>query len=124
MLFLPIHPQAIALICAATYNEKLPSQPNAKALAKFLLKQKEADPLRFPDLSLTIVKLLGNGEYIVEIPGQADEGHFALAVHNYTHATAPNRRYPDLIMQRLVKAMLHSKNSPYKIDELKNIAAH
>jgi len=109
---------------AATHGEILPAQPDAKALAMFLLKRKEADPERFPDLSLTIVKLLGRGEYVVEIPGQKDAGHFALAVRDYTHATAPNRRYPDLIMQRLVKSVIAKQAQPYKFDELNKIAAH
>jgi exoribonuclease R len=80
--------------------------------------------LRFPDLSLTIVKLLGRGEYVAAIPGQPDQGHFALAVHDYTHATAPNRRYPDLIMQRLVKAVIAGKPTPYSADDLNSIAQH
>ena len=109
---------------AKSYGEDLPPEPNAKALAKFLLQRKQADPLRFPDLSLTIVKLLGRGEYIAEIPGHADPGHFALAVHDYTHATAPNRRYPDLIMQRLVKALVARQATPYNADELGKIAEH
>jgi VacB/RNase II family 3'-5' exoribonuclease len=109
---------------AALHNEILPAQPDAKALAVFLLKQKEADPERFADLSLTIVKLLGRGEYVVEIPGQKDAGHFALAVRDYTHATAPNRRYPDLIMQRLLKGLMAKQAAPYKLDELNKIAAH
>jgi VacB/RNase II family 3'-5' exoribonuclease len=109
---------------AKSYGEVLPQQPDAPALAKFLLKRKDADPLRFPDLSLTIVKLLGRGEYVLEVPGQVDAGHFALAVHDYTHATAPNRRYPDLIMQRLVKAVIAGKPTPYTTDELNSIALH
>ena len=109
---------------AATYGEKLPGEPNAKALASFLLKRKEADPERFPDLSLTVVKLLGRGEYVVEIPGEKDQGHFALAVRDYTHATAPNRRYPDLVMQRLLKAAIDKQPIPYKSEELKQIAIH
>jgi VacB/RNase II family 3'-5' exoribonuclease len=107
---------------AATYSESLPAQPDGKALAQFLLKQRDADPLHFPDLSLTIVKLLGRGEYTVEVPGQMDQGHFALAVHDYTHATAPNRRYADLVTQRLVKAAIARAPAPYKLDELKDVA--
>lgn len=107
---------------AEQYGEKLPHVPNAKALREFLLLRKEDDPIRFPDLSLTIVKLLGRGEYIVEIPGQADIGHFALAVRNYTHSTAPNRRYPDLVTQRLTKAVLTGSPIPYTLDQLEEIA--
>ncbi len=109
---------------AQSYGQSLPVEPDAKALAQFLLNRKDADPLRFPDLSLTIVKLLGRGEYVMEIPGQADQGHFALAVHDYTHATAPNRRYPDLIMQRLVKAAIKGTPTPYTSEELNKIAMH
>jgi exoribonuclease-2 len=109
---------------AKTYGEDLPQQADAGALAKFLVKRKDVDPLRFPDLSLTIVKLLGRGEYVLTVPGQADAGHFALAIHDYTHATAPNRRYPDLIMQRLIKALIAGKSTPYTNDELSKIAGH
>ncbi len=109
---------------AKSYGVDLPAEPDVKALAKFLLERKQAAPDVFPDLSLTIVKLLGRGEYTVDIPGQTDEGHFSLAVHEYTHATAPNRRYPDLIMQRLLKAALAGKPAPYMLDELNKIAAH
>lgn len=107
---------------AEEYGGKLPHNPDAKALREFLLSRQEEDPLRFPDLSLTIIKLLGRGEYVVEIPGQRDIGHFALAVRNYTHATAPNRRYPDLVTQRLVKAVLSGSAMPYSLDQLEAIA--
>jgi exoribonuclease-2 len=107
---------------AAEYDEKLPPTPDAKALSDFLSKRKAADPLHFPDLSLTIVKLLGPGEYVVDIPGQADQGHFALAVHDYTHATAPNRRYADLVTERLLKSAIAGKPVPYSVDELNDVS--
>lgn len=108
---------------AAALGEKLPADPDAKALAEFLLRRRTADPLRFPDLSLTVVKLLGRGEYVVDRPGEQPPGHFGLAVEDYTHSTAPNRRYADLITQRLVKAALAGRPSPYTAEELDAIAA-
>lgn len=109
---------------AAVQGEKLPSEPNALALEKFLLNQKEAFPETYPDLSLTIIKLLGNGEYRVAIPGKPAPGHFGLALKDYTHSTAPNRRYPDLITQRILIASLTDQAPPYKIDELITLAEH
>jgi len=109
---------------AAHLGEKLPEQPDAAALAGFLTKRRAADPMRFPDLSLTVVKLLGAGEYVVERPGQGAPGHFGLAVKDYTHATAPNRRFPDLITQRLLKAALAGSPPPYRDDELAQLATH
>lgn len=109
---------------AESYGDSLPEAPDAKALAAFLIRQKEADPEGFSELSLTIVKLLGRGEYIVKVPGQHVPGHFALAVNEYTHSTAPNRRYPDLITQRLLKAVLAGESTPYSTDELSEIAAN
>jgi exoribonuclease-2 len=109
---------------AAGLGGRLPSQPDARALEDFLARRREADPLRFPDLSLSVVKLLGRGEYVVEIPGQAVDGHFGLAVRNYTHSTAPNRRFPDLITQRLLKAALAGRPAPYAVDGLDELARH
>jgi exoribonuclease-2 len=109
---------------AAKYGEFLPGQPSALALEAFLAKRRVADPLRFPDLSLVIVKLMGAGEYVVEAPGEASIGHFGLSVKDYAHATAPNRRFPDLITQRLLKAALGDHPSPYGIAELSAIAQH
>jgi exoribonuclease-2 len=109
---------------AADHDVKLPPQPDSPALADFLVKQKSSDPLHFPDLSLAIVKSLGPGEYAVQLPGEEGEGHFGLAVQDYTHSTAPNRRFADLVTQRLVKAALAGKPAPYSIDELKQIAEH
>jgi VacB/RNase II family 3'-5' exoribonuclease len=109
---------------AAKFGDVLPSEPSAVALAEFLRNRHEADPLRFPDLSLTIVKLLGAGEYVLELPGEASAGHFGLAVRDYTHSTAPNRRYPDLITQRLLKAAIAGAAVPYSNDELNSLAKH
>lgn len=110
---------------AATYGITLPVAPDAKSLSNFLAVRRQADPLRFADLSLSIVKLLGPGEYVVDKPGPADDqGHFGLAAHDYSHATAPNRRYADLVTQRLVKAAIAKSPAPYTDDELMVIAAH
>jgi ribonuclease R len=110
---------------AAKYGTALPAEPDPKALSAFLAARRAADPLRFPDLSLSIVKLLGPGEYVLDKPGPADDqGHFGLAAHDYSHATAPNRRYADLVTQRLVKAAIAKAPAPYTDDELAAIAAH
>jgi exoribonuclease-2 len=109
---------------AAERGANLPAEPNSKALEQFLLAEKAADPLRFPDLSLSIIKLLGKGEYVVELPGQNTSGHFGLAVKDYTHSTAPNRRFPDLITQRLLKSAIAGRSIPYQNDELQALARH
>jgi len=105
-------------------GEHLPAQPDARALELFLARQRRLDPLRFPDLSLVIVKLMGRGEYVVESPGGAPIGHFGLAVRDYMHSTAPNRRYPDLITARLIKAALAHQHAPYSDAELGHLADH
>ena len=109
---------------AGEHKFKLPDIPDSKALEEFLVKEKAADPLRFPDLSLAVIKLLGSGEYIAELPEGNAPGHFGLAVKDYVHSTAPNRRYPDLLTQRLLKAALEGKPVPYSKDELDVLAAH
>ncbi len=109
---------------ASESGSVLPPEPDSRALEQFLVKAKTADPLRFPDLSLSIIKLLGPGEYIVEFPGDSSEGHFGLAVKDYTHSTAPNRRYPDLVTQRLLKAAMAGHSVPYDKDEIDAIAKH
>jgi exoribonuclease-2 len=109
---------------AEAHGGKLPPQPSNAALERFLIERRDADPSRFPDLSLSVVKLLGRGEYTLELPGQKPPGHFGLALRDYTHSTAPNRRFPDLITQRLLKAAMASKPSPYDIHELGLLATH
>ncbi|MBK9347935.1 MAG: RNB domain-containing ribonuclease [Burkholderiales bacterium] len=109
---------------AKEYGEVLPPEPDPKALEAFLAKRRKADPLRFPDVSLVIVKLMGRGEYVVEAAGALPIGHFGLAVQDYTHSTAPNRRFPDLITLRLLKAALAGQPAPYSAAELDALARH
>ena len=109
---------------AAELGEQLPPAPDAAALDFFLAKCRRVDPARFPDVSLSVVKLLGSGEYALDVPGQPTEGHFGLAVRDYAHSTAPNRRFPDLITQRLLKAALAGQKPPYTNDELAALARH
>jgi exoribonuclease-2 len=107
---------------AASMGATLPATPDAPALNAFLCERQAKDPDRFPDLSLAVIKLLGPGEYVLERPGEHAPGHFGLAVDSYTHSTAPNRRFADLVTQRLVKAALTGRPAPYSSDELATIA--
>jgi exoribonuclease R len=109
---------------AEALGERLPNQPDGVALEAFLRKRRAADPARFADVSLSVIKLLGRGEYAVDLPGQSPVGHFGLAVQDYTHSTAPNRRFPDVITQRLLKAALAGRAVPYTNDELAALARH
>jgi len=112
------------VMLAAEQGTTLPGEPDSKALERFLIAARAADPLRFPDLSLSVIKLLGKGEYVIAHPGEDVTGHFGLAVADYAHSTAPNRRYPDLITQRLLKAALAGRSLPYDNDEMDAIASH
>jgi VacB/RNase II family 3'-5' exoribonuclease len=109
---------------AATHGEKLPATPDSKALNDLLIRRKAADPDHFADLSLTVIKLIGPGEYVLERPGDPAPGHFGLAVQDYTHSTAPNRRFADMVTQRIIKAMLAGQPNPYSDNELTLIAAN
>lgn len=107
---------------AAGLGERLPDEPDSAALARFLDRRRKADPEDYPELSLSVLKLLGSGEYTVDLPGRPAPGHFALATEDYTHSTAPNRRFPDLVIQRLVKAALAGRPAPYQGEELEELA--
>jgi VacB/RNase II family 3'-5' exoribonuclease len=109
---------------ADEHGFQLPDVPDSKSLEEFLMKEKAADPLRFPDLSLSVIKLMGAGEYVADLPGEPPPGHFGLAVKDYTHSTAPNRRYSDLITHRLLKAAIENEPAPYTKDELDVLAKH
>jgi VacB/RNase II family 3'-5' exoribonuclease len=109
---------------ASAHGGKLPPEPDSKALNDFLVKRRAADPDHFADVSLAVIKLIGPGEYVLERPGDPSAGHFGLAVQDYTHSTAPNRRFPDIVTQRLVKAMLAGQPNPYSDAELTQIAAN
>ncbi len=109
---------------AKTFGFVLPEKPDPRPLADFLASRREADPKRFADISLSVVKLIGPGEYALQRADDADIGHFGLAVDDYAHSTAPNRRYPDLITQRLLKACAAGEPPPYTDGELATIAAH
>ena len=109
---------------AAERRSPLPAEPDSRALENFLLKQRSADPVGFPDLSLAVIKLLGSGEYIAEAPDGDAPGHFGLAVRDYTHSTAPNRRYTDILTQRQIKAALQGRAPLYNLDQLEALARH
>ena len=109
---------------AEELGDRLPPDPDPKALEEFLRRRRKADPMRFPDLSLSIVKAMGAGEYVLEKAGEDTGGHFGLAVQDYAHSTAPNRRYPDLITHRIVKAAMAGKPIPYSDGELSQLADH
>ncbi|MDB6113430.1 MAG: rnb [Lacunisphaera sp.] len=109
---------------AAEHKERLPAAPDGRALEQFLVKAKAADPAGFPELSLSVIKLMGAGEYVCELPGGPVTGHFGLAVRDYSHSTAPNRRFPDVITQRLLKAALAGQPPPYANAEICGLAKH
>ena len=109
---------------ASDFGEQLPKEPDAVALETFLERRRKVAPEKFPDLSLAVVKLIGRGEYALDLPGGVAPGHFGLAVKDYTHSTAPNRRFPDLITQRLLKAAMAGAPLPYTIPELTELAKH
>jgi VacB/RNase II family 3'-5' exoribonuclease len=107
---------------AASYDTRLPANPDAAALSSFLEARRKADLVHYQDLSLAIVKLMGPGEYMMSKAGETGPGHFGLAAQDYTHSTAPNRRYADLVTQRLIKAVLAKRGAPYSDDDLESVA--
>lgn len=119
----PAHWDGIVRLAAAQ-GENLPAQPDSKALNDFLVRRKAIDPGSFADLSLAVIKLMGPGEYVLERPGDPPCGHFGLAVQDYTHSTAPNRRFADVVTQRLIKSMLDGKPGPYSESDLAAIAGN
>jgi VacB/RNase II family 3'-5' exoribonuclease len=119
----PAHWDGIVRLASAQ-GVKLPATPDSKALNNFLLQRKAADPDHFADLSLAVIKLIGPGEYVLERPGETAQGHFGLAVQDYTHSTAPNRRFADVVTQRLIKALLDGKAGPYSDNDLAAIASN
>jgi exoribonuclease-2 len=102
----------------------LSTEADSKSLSEYLKFIKQNDPLNFVDMSISVLKLLGSGEYVVDIPGEIPPGHFGLAVKDYTHSTAPNRRYPDLVTQRLLKSAISGNTVPYSVEKLEEIAHH
>ena len=117
----PQHWDRIAQL-ASQSGDKLPSQPDSKALNDFLTRRKAADPDHFPDLSLAVIKLMGPGEYVLECPGDPVQGHFGLAVQDYTHSTAPNRRFADIVTHRILKAVIGKRSQPYSQNDLSEVA--
>ncbi len=109
---------------AAQCGETLPAQPDSGALDAFLRRRQAADPVHYTDLSLAVIKLMGPGEYVLARPGDPEQGHFALAAHDYTHSTAPNRRFADMVTQRLIKALLAQHAAPYTDEQLAAVAAN
>ncbi|HEX6185689.1 MAG TPA: RNB domain-containing ribonuclease [Pyrinomonadaceae bacterium] len=107
---------------AAAFGYELPAEPDPRALSDFMMRRREADPASYAELSLAVLKMMGPGDYMVEAPGLEQEGHFGLAVHDYTHSTAPNRRFPDLVTQRCLKAAAAGAPTPYTREELEQIA--